>query len=201
MSPVSVSQEQSQLATRGDHTQHHRSTRDGLSRPGGRLDQLSGTTGQYEASRLGCGTLASRRLRCWEQDEYTVDDDQDSQPCSPEGRPLPPTIEVFHIDCPLTLYKATSAKKLLEMLGHRPRVFVLAVEDLATLDARGIRMINLLQDRCRRSGTILMIGGARVAIYAILARSGLLDELGPQNVFPRLREALTHARMRASVSG
>lgn len=121
--------------------------------------------------------------------------DQYSQASSSEGNPLPPTIEVFHADCSLALYKATSAKKLLEMLGHRPRVFVLGVEDLAALDARGVRMIRLLVDRCHGTGTTLIIGGAGVQTHGMLARAGLLDELGPQNVFPRLREALTYARL------
>jgi MFS superfamily sulfate permease-like transporter len=121
--------------------------------------------------------------------------DKGSQLPSSDGNLLPPTIEVFHADCPLALYKATSAKKLLEMLGHRPRVFVLGVEHLAALDARGVRMIRLLVDQCHGTGTTLIIGGAAVQTHAMLARAGLLDELGPQNVFPRLREALTYARL------
>ena len=121
--------------------------------------------------------------------------DEGSQQPSPDESPLPPTVEVFHADCPLALYQATTVKSLLEMLGHRPRVFVLGVEDLAALDARGVRMIRLLVDRCHGTGTTLIIGGAGVQTHAMLARAGLLDELGPQNVFPRLREALTYARL------
>jgi MFS superfamily sulfate permease-like transporter len=121
--------------------------------------------------------------------------DKGSQAPSPDDSPLPPTVEVFHADCPLALYQATTVTSLLEMLGHRPRVFVLGVERLAALDARGVRMIRLLVDRCHGTGTTLIIGGAGVQIHAMLARAGLLDELGPQNVFPRLREALTYARL------
>jgi hypothetical protein len=39
------------------------------------------------------------------------------------------------------------------------------------------------------------ISGAGVQTHAMLARAGLLDELGPQNVFPRLREAVTYAQL------
>ena len=56
-------------------------------------------------------------------------------------------------------------------------------------------MIQLLVGRCRHTGTTLIIGGAGVQTHAMLARAGLLDELGPQNVFRRLGEALTYARL------
>jgi MFS superfamily sulfate permease-like transporter len=121
--------------------------------------------------------------------------DEGSPEPSPDESPLPPTVEVFHADCPLALYQATTVKSLLDMLGHRSRVFVLGVERLAALDARGVRMIQLLVGRCRHTGTTLIIGGAGVQTHAMLARAGLLDELGPQNVFPRLGEALTYARL------
>jgi MFS superfamily sulfate permease-like transporter len=101
---------------------------------------------------------------------------------------------VFHADCALALYQVASVKTLLEILGHRPRVLVLGLEGLAALDARGIRMIQLLAGRCRGTGSRLVIGGAGSQARAMLARAGLLDELGPQNVFPRMREALAHAR-------
>jgi MFS superfamily sulfate permease-like transporter len=121
--------------------------------------------------------------------------DEGSQQPSPDESPLPPTVQVFHADCPLALYQATKVKSLVEMLGHQPRVFVLGVEHLAALDARGVRMVQLLVGRCRHTRTTLIIGGAGVHTHAMLARAGLLDELGPQNVFPRLREALTYARL------
>ncbi|MGH7497256.1 MAG: hypothetical protein ACREL3_00210 [Gemmatimonadales bacterium] len=89
--------------------------------------------------------------------------DESGRALSPDEGPLPPTVEVFHADSQLALYQSASVKTLLEMLGHRPRVF----------------------------------GGASDQARTVLARAGLLDGLGPQNLFPRLREALTYARTRA----
>lgn len=98
---------------------------------------------------------------------------------SPDEGPLPPTVEVFHADSQLALYRSPTVQTLLEMLGHRPRAFVLDVERLTILDARGVRMIQLLANRCRYTGTTLIIGGASDQARAVLGRAGLLDDLGP----------------------
>ncbi len=115
---------------------------------------------------------------------------------APAGRSLPRSVAVFHADSPYMLYRVGSMKTLLEMLGDRPRVFVLGLEGLAALDQRGLRLIRQLAERCRRGGACLLIGGAGPQPRAMLARAGLLDEIGPRNVFPRLRDALVHARLR-----
>lgn len=114
----------------------------------------------------------------------------------PGDRALPRSVAVFHADSPYMLYRVGSMKTLLEMLGDRPRVFVLGLEGLAALDQRGLRLIRLLAERCRRSGACLLIGGAGAQPRAMLARAGLLDEIGPQNVFARMRDAVVHARRR-----
>ena len=121
----------------------------------------------------------------------------ESQRESSNDRPLPPTVEVFHADCRFALHRATSVKTLLEMLGHRPRAFVVNIERLTAMDARGVRIIQVLAERCRHTGTTLIIGGAGDQARAMLGRAGLLDELGPHTVFPSLREALGYAGTRA----
>jgi SulP family sulfate permease len=108
--------------------------------------------------------------------------------------PLPRTVAVFGADHLFALCQVISMKAALEMLGDRPRVLVLGLEGLPALDARGVRIIQLLAERCRRSGTCLVIGGAGPQPLTMLARAGLLDEIGPQNLFPCMREALVRAR-------
>ncbi len=121
--------------------------------------------------------------------------DENEDDGSSEERRLPRTVAVFHADCLFVLYQVASVKRLLEMLGDRPRVLLLGLKGLGALDPRALRLLQLLALRCRRSGTCLIIGGAGPQPRAMLARAGLLDEIGPQNVFSRMREALVRARL------
>jgi sulfate permease, SulP family len=114
---------------------------------------------------------------------------------SSEARCLPRTVAVFHADCLFALYQVATLKTVLEMMGDRPRVLVLGLEGLAALDPRALRLIQLLTVRCRRGGTCLIIGGAGPQPSAMLARVGLLDEIGPRNVFTRMGDALVRARL------
>jgi len=98
-------------------------------------------------------------------------------------------------DCLFVPYQVASLKALLEMLGDMPRVLVLGLEGLAELDVRALQLIRLLAVRCHRGGTCLLIGGAEPQPRAMLAQAGLLDEIGPRNVFGRIREALVRARL------
>jgi len=123
----------------------------------------------------------------------SADENEDNRSAE-EGR-LPRAVAVFNADCLFVLYHVASLRTLFEMLGDRPRVFVLGLEGLAALDARALRLIHLLAVRCRRGGTCFIIGGAGPQPRAMLARGGLLDEIGPRNVFARMREALHRAKL------
>lgn len=114
---------------------------------------------------------------------------------SPSEGPIPRTVEVFRPECRLGLYGVASATSLLKMLGPHPRVFVLGLERLTALDSRCVRSVQLVASRCRGAGTTLLLCGTGPQARATLARAGLLDEIGPQNVFLDLREALVHARI------
>jgi SulP family sulfate permease len=121
--------------------------------------------------------------------------DENQHDGSRQERPLPRTVAVFSADHLFALYQVLSMKGALEMLGDRPRVLVLGLEGLPALDARGVRIIRLLAERCRRSGTCLVIGGAGPQPRTMLARAGLLDEIGSHNLFPHMRDALVRAQL------
>jgi SulP family sulfate permease len=121
--------------------------------------------------------------------------DENQRDRSAPENPLPQTVAVFCTDQLFVLYQVLTLNGVLKMVGDRPRVFVLGLQGLPALDARGVRIIGLLAERCRRSGTCLVIGGAGPQPLTMLARAGLLDEIGPQNLFPRMREALVRAQL------
>ncbi len=110
---------------------------------------------------------------------------------------LPPTVALFRADSLFMLHRAMSLQAVLEMLGDRPRVFVLGLDSLPTVDPRGLRIMRALLDRCRARDTLLVIGGVSLGVRAIMGRTGLLDDLGIENVFPHLPDALIRARVYA----
>jgi len=85
-------------------------------------------------------------------------------------------------------------KTTLRNVQRKPRVLILHIRDVLALDATGLRVLEELHKESVQEGTALVLAGAHAQPLTALARSGLLDRLGEQNMTGDLESALTRAR-------
>jgi len=81
------------------------------------------------------------------------------------------------------------------------RVFILRMKNARHLDASTVMALESLHDYLRRTGRHLLISGSNADVTRVLRRSGLLAQMGAENVFPaevNLTMSTKRALMRAS---
>ena len=83
----------------------------------------------------------------------------------------------------------------MEAAGNQPRVFVCDLRAVPDLDARACRVLHALIGHCRRVRMALILSGVGPGARRALGAAGILDDLGPGNVFPHLRDAMPRAHL------
>ena len=101
-----------------------------------------------------------------------------------------PGIQVCTVGSLFELDILRIAQTVLPRVAEPPVTLVVCLESLTVLDTRGLHTLRELLRRSRAEGTLVLFCGLKRQPRAALARSGLLDELGPRNLVPDLQCAL-----------
>jgi SulP family sulfate permease len=105
-------------------------------------------------------------------------------------RKVPRGVEVFSIQGSFFFGAADKFRNALEDSHSVPRVLILEMRDVLSLDATGMKAIEDLAERCVRDRCRLMLAGVHAQPMAALVHSGWLDRIGEDNVFDGLDDAL-----------
>jgi SulP family sulfate permease len=92
--------------------------------------------------------------------------------------------EVFFANAPLF---ERSVLALLTDQDARVQAVLVDAGAISHVDTTGIAMLENLHERLSRAGVSLLLARPRAPLREILERSGLLELIGPENVFPSIR--------------
>ena len=97
-----------------------------------------------------------------------------------------PQISIIHVEGELFFGAADLFQEQVRRLAEDEhiRVFVLRMKNARHLDATAVMAIEALHDYLRRSGRYMLISGCNAAVLRVLRNSGLLAQIGPENIFP-----------------
>ena len=109
-------------------------------------------------------------------------------------REVPHGVEVFEVKGALFFGAATKFRDALGSVEAPPRVLILRLRHVLSVDATGLRALEVLLDECRRKGTTLVLSGVHAQPLVALERSGLLARIGPENALADIDAALARAR-------
>lgn len=107
---------------------------------------------------------------------------------------LPEEIEVFEISGALFFAAVESFNMALSEIRRKPKILILRMRHLATIDATGIRALEDVLDKSRREGCSLILSGLSAEVEKILQESGFLERLDANSYFPIFDAALQRAR-------
>jgi SulP family sulfate permease len=65
---------------------------------------------------------------------------------------------------------------------------------MTAIDATGLHALEMLSDRCKKSGRTLLLCGARRQPAHMLKRADFVDHIGKDNILPHAQAALERAR-------
>jgi SulP family sulfate permease len=122
------------------------------------------------------------------------DNDEDDDPNSVRRREVPRGVEVFEIDGPFFFGAAEQFKDTLGQIAKKPKVLIIRLRDVPAIDSTGLHALHELARSCKHDGTLLLLADVHAQPMFALVRSDMLVELGEENLFGNLDDALDRAR-------
>ena len=126
-----------------------------------------------------------------------LDDEGDLYATDPNAvrrRAIPVGVEVYEINGPFFFGAAEQFKDTLGRVAKKPKVLIIRMRNVPAIDATGIRALADVVRRTRKDGTIVLLSDVHAQPLVALGRSDLLDEIGDDNIFGNLDDALNRAR-------
>ncbi len=113
---------------------------------------------------------------------------------APDRRRIPEGVEVYEISGAFFFGAAETFKDTLGQIAKKPRVLILRMRDVSLLDSTGIRALRDVIARSRKDRTLVLISEVHAQPAIALDRSGLKEELGPENLVMTLEDAVDLAQ-------
>jgi SulP family sulfate permease len=118
----------------------------------------------------------------------------EADPNALDLRDVPPHTEVYEINGPFFFGVADRLQDTLRGLERPPKAFILRMRRVPAIDASGIHALEEFFHKCKRQGTTLLLSGVHAQPMFALAKYGLLDRVGEENMFGNIDDALNRAR-------
>jgi SulP family sulfate permease len=109
-------------------------------------------------------------------------------------RNIPPGVEVYEINGPFFFGAAEKFKDTLSEVSKKPKVLIIRMRHVPAIDSTAMHALRDLVRRTRRDGTVVLFSDVHAQPLVALERSGMLDEIGEENLFGDIDEGLTAAR-------
>jgi sulfate permease, SulP family len=107
---------------------------------------------------------------------------------------IPSGAEVFEINGPFFFGAADKFRTTIGLSGRKPKVLVLRMRHVLSLDATALVALEELHGQCRRDHATLLLAGVHSQSRAALQRAGLLDAIGAINICADIGVALQRAQ-------
>ena len=115
-------------------------------------------------------------------------------PNSVRTRRVPHGVVVYEINGPFFFGAAEAFKDTIDRTMGRPRVLILRLRNVPAMDATGMNALRDVVRRTRRDGTLVLLSDVHAQPMVAMGRSGLLDEVGEEQIFGNVDDALNRAR-------
>jgi len=103
---------------------------------------------------------------------------------------IPERVEIYEINGPFFFGVADRLKNLLNGIERPPKVFILRMRKVPTIDASGMHALEEFALECQRQGTVLLLSGVKRNPLKDLERYQLDELIGKERIFPHIQPAL-----------
>ena len=121
-------------------------------------------------------------------------DDDEEAAHNELSRKVPNGVLVYELAGSLFFGAVDKFKDTMNRISEKPKILILRMRSVSSIDAAGIQMIEDLLARCKREGTQLLLSGVHAQPVVALTRAGVLRQLGEENALGNIDAALNRAR-------
>ena len=118
----------------------------------------------------------------------------DEDPQSIVRQEVPEGVEIFEINGPFFFGAADKFRDMLREIQRKPKILILVLKHVPTIDATGLRALEDLFENARRDKTRLMLCGVSNRLIELLNNMEFIDKVGKENIYPDIDKALENAR-------
>lgn len=126
--------------------------------------------------------------------EFSDDDIEDPESAALGKLDLPSAIQLYEINGPFFFGVADRLKDVLGVIAKPPKVFILHIRKVPTIDATGLHALEEFYEKCKRHGTVLILSGVHAQPLSAFERVGFDRTIGPLNMCTKLTDALIRAK-------
>lgn len=137
-------------------------------------------------------TIAGFAAEVEEGIEPTRPDPKD--PANVRDRRIPKGVQVYEVNGPFFFGVANNLRDALDQIDRPPRVLILRMRYVPHIDATGLNALREFHRRCVKQGMILLLGGVHANPMFEMVGAGMDREIGLENIFDNLDDALARAR-------
>jgi SulP family sulfate permease len=121
-----------------------------------------------------------------------ADDDVDTEPVS--ARRIPAGVEVYEINGAFFFGAAERFKDTLARVAKKPKVLIIRMRHVLVLDSTGMHALKDVVHRSRKDGSHVLLSDVHMQPLVALTGSPVLEEIGQENLFANIDDALARAR-------
>ena len=115
------------------------------------------------------------------------------EPLAEEHLELPERVEVYEVGGPFFFGIANKFEEVMVAVHDHPEVRIIRMRRVPFIDSTGLYNLQMVLARQRRRGVHIILSGVRPAVYTHLEQTGIIDQLGRENVLPTFAEAQKRA--------
>jgi SulP family sulfate permease len=94
---------------------------------------------------------------------------------------VPHGVEVFEVYGSLFFGAVAQFRESIRVIGKKPKVIILRMRNVLTIDASGVHILEELADEGRRDGYILVFSAVSRNVYHVMTETGFVEIVGQQN--------------------
>lgn len=141
-----------------------------------------------DLTRVGVAGRVARRV------PNPVEDELDRDPEAITRFAVPAEVQVYEVHGPFCFGAADKLRNIMPIVSRPPKVMILRLRHVPTIDATGLHALGELQKQCRAKGTHLVLSGVQPHVLRALKRWPESRAIGRLNVCADLENALVRAR-------
>ena len=119
---------------------------------------------------------------------------QKDDPHALTKREIPEGVDIFEIQGPFFFGAANKFKDTLRIVSRKPRVLIIRCRYILFIDATALRALEELVIKAKNDRIVLMLSGVHAQPLITLEQSGLYYDIGEENIFCNIDDALNGAR-------
>lgn len=134
----------------------------------------------------------SSKIAPFDMDKFYEDDEHNKETI--EHKKLPRGVEIYEISGPFFFGLADSLKDVLNDLEFKPKVFILKMKNVPTIDATGMHSLKEFYFKCKRDKTQLILFGPQKEVLDSLDKYGFIKLVGEKMIYQNFDEALKKSK-------